>query len=1141
MKWTKPLPRGKSVILSGGVALILSTAAFSEPVKENIGLYGGYIADIEAMDDAGTTEVLIAVENSQRGVYRYVPASGGTAAYWESTSNPTSTGSTGHIPGFASEIEEDQGVPGHVYVVLSNERTSMNKALYESLDYGRLTSGGAVSWTPFNDPSTGLPVEGVEVMHGHSTGGMYAATRTEIFRMVSGGGNIVFETSSLSAPYDTFEIVDFAVTGSKAGYVVLRDPMTNDHGLVSTQWNLAVAPVVLSLPPAAPVENRTGTCPLSDCSITIDLIAADPQDATGDTIYIAGSSINGMVFKSTDGGSTWDDGYDYQCEISADPACSGFGFTDGYPRGDVVRFRGVATSGTESRHVFVGRVVFDNDNVASGWDRTPPLQSLLYRSGPGSSTLVSQRTNANDPALDIDPNDSTRLFIATDLAVGEITHDPATGYADPSGREMANAQGIEGLVINDLDYFENSATDKELWIATKGGAAFARGYNPADPTSVATAGDWVYPVFAGGDGAPHRAVAISPSDKANVLVGIGSVYRNETGDGVDPSSGAVDFNLVADVSNWSRVFDPLDFAGAGEPLESDRADRSYATAIEWQDAGSCNRVYLSIANTDTGTEGGIFYSDDDGATWQIDTLNSSSPLLKMPVNSLLVTPNFVWAGVGDRDGRSSETGIRARVSLCGTSAWWEPSHGSDPLFADLQTQHVTALDGNTVSGSTTTAVVYVTTLREVIKGEYVSGSCASSAPFDCWQFSDVTPTSTYDDFSAVAVEPSDTDHVWVAFGNCIQESVDGGATWSDFGGSCVDDHEEVDVLVYDDLIAGTSSGAFAYVEPPPPPNTAPTAFVAPLTTVVFTGGSTVSLDASESSDDDGDALTYSWTQTQGPDVELSAASAALTTFTAPILSAETVLSFEVEVSDGDLTDTASVDVTVAANSAPDAVVSGPSSVAAGAEVTIDASNSTDAEGAALSFAWEQTAGPAVELSSTDADSVSFTAPNLAEASAVSLQVDVSDGSLSSAAVIEVSIAANNPPSVSISAPASVAAGASVTLDASATSDPEGDSLTYSWSQTSGPSVTLSSTSEASVSFTAPSQSVASTVAFSLEVSDGISTVEASASVDVAATSTGGNTGGGSSSSGRSSGGSIDFAWLALFAWMLGRRLGRVKG
>ena len=115
------------------------------------------------------------------------------------------------------------------------------------------------------------------------------------------------------------------------------------------------------------------------------------------------------------------------------------------------------------------------------------------------------------------------------------------------------------LELNDIDYFENSATDKELWIATKGGAAFARGYNPADPTSVALAGDWVYPIFAGGDGAPHRAVAISPLDKANVLVGIGAVYRNTTGDGVDPSSGTVDFNLVADASNWTRVFDPANF------------------------------------------------------------------------------------------------------------------------------------------------------------------------------------------------------------------------------------------------------------------------------------------------------------------------------------------------------------------------------------------------------------------------------------------------------------------------------------------------------------------------------------------------------------------------------------------------------
>ena len=39
------------------------------------------------------------------------------------------------------------------------------------------------------------------------------------------------------------------------------------------------------------------------------------------------------------------------------------------------------------------------------------------------------------------------------------------------------------------------------------------------------------------------------------------------------------------------------------------------TSLEWQTAGSCDRVYMSLANTDEGDVGGIFYSDDGGATW----------------------------------------------------------------------------------------------------------------------------------------------------------------------------------------------------------------------------------------------------------------------------------------------------------------------------------------------------------------------------------------------------------------------------------------------------------------------------------------------------------------------------------------------
>ncbi len=242
---------------------------------------------------------------------------------------------------------------------------------------------------------------------------------------------------------------------------------------------------------------------------------------------------------------------------------------------------------------------------------------------------------------------------------------------------------------------------------------------------------------------------------------------------------------------------------------------------------------------------------------------------------------------------------------------------------------------------------------------------------------------------------------------------------------------------------------------------------------------TVTLDGSGSSDVDGHALTYSWTQTAGSPVVLSSSSSAKPTFTAP--STTGVLTFQLTVANAqDTSSTSSVSITVQ-NRAPVAATPASMNVSAASQVVLDGSGSSDPDQDPLTYAWTQASGPAVTLSSTTGVRPSFVAPSLAGTLVFSLTV--SDGEATSAAAtetIDVQAGQGAAPVASAGQDMTVPRRSSVTLLGSVLHW-SGGPLTYSWQQTSGTAVTLQGANTAYPSFTAPA--TAGDLTFTLTVDD----------------------------------------------------------
>lgn len=251
-------------------------------------------------------------------------------------------------------------------------------------------------------------------------------------------------------------------------------------------------------------------------------------------------------------------------------------------------------------------------------------------------------------------------------------------------------------------------------------------------------------------------------------------------------------------------------------------------------------------------------------------------------------------------------------------------------------------------------------------------------------------------------------------------------------------------------------------------STAPVADAGP--DQIVKSGAEVTLNGSNSTGASSGIASYKWTQTSGPNVKLSNASAAVCTFAAPEVSNGKLLKFQLEVTNNaGATASSSCFVNVSANDTVPLADAG--SGQAVSPFTIVTLNDQGTSGPNNSYKWVQVSGPAVQINDANTNYASFVAPNPGTSGAsMVFQLQVSDHlGLTTTDSTAVSVVNDNqPPVADAGLNQTDKAGATITLDGSGSRTSDGSTLTYRWKQLRGVPVTLSDPTSVAPTFTAPS-------------------------------------------------------------------------
>ncbi len=239
-------------------------------------------------------------------------------------------------------------------------------------------------------------------------------------------------------------------------------------------------------------------------------------------------------------------------------------------------------------------------------------------------------------------------------------------------------------------------------------------------------------------------------------------------------------------------------------------------------------------------------------------------------------------------------------------------------------------------------------------------------------------------------------------------------------------------------------------------------------------------------DPDGDPMTFQWTQVNGTSVTLANSTTLTPSFTAPQVNADTNVAFRLNATDSYGTSSKSDVVVTIKNNLPTASITQPTTnqvfvvpnvivngtatagtyPLSGVLVSLDAANATLANGTAT---WTKT----------------FTGLSIGAHTITAQGTDVngSVGATTSVSFdIESFVIQDEPPIVNAGSNQIVFANSLVQLSGTAT-DPDGDPMTFQWTQVNGTSVTLANSTTLTPSFTAPQVNADTNVAFRLNATD----------------------------------------------------------